>query len=61
MPRMIATVEMMYDEGADPKQVHDLLFNALEHCRQENMLSDPEDDEVSCGWIDVIAVEETMP
>lgn len=37
-----------------PKAVQDLVRNALEHCRQESMLSDPEWDETSCNAVDVV-------
>lgn len=59
MPRMIATVELYYDGPIPAKDVQELLASAIEHCRQENMLSDPEDDEIACEWVDVIAVEES--
>lgn len=59
MPRFVATIELNYDGPVHPHSVSSLLANALEHCRQENMLSDPEDDQVSCGWVDVTQVEHT--
>lgn len=61
MPRMIATVELSYDGPVHPNTVQSLLANAIEHCRQENMLSDPEDDSVSCNWADVTTIERGNP
>jgi hypothetical protein len=56
---LTATIELQYTEGASPVQVRDLLFSALEHCRQENMLDDPEDLEVSCNWVSIDGVVRT--
>lgn len=61
MARFIATVELSYDEGADPVEIHNLLADALERCRQESMLSDPQNENVACNWLGVIDVEEVSP
>lgn len=58
MPRYIVTVEVMYDGPITARQVHDLFDSALEHCRQESMLSDPSDYELSCSWLGVVEAEE---
>lgn len=57
MPKFIATVELCYDGDIPLQDVQELLAGAIEHCRQENMLSRGADDEVSCDWIDVTHTE----
>lgn len=50
------TVSLKYSgEEVDRHHVEQLLQNALEHCRQESMLSDPEWEATSCDSVCVKA------
>lgn len=46
-------VRLTYDGAVTREQVEAILFNALEHCRQESMLSDPEWQEESCDLVEL--------
>ena len=60
MPRYALTVELEYQVSVDAEEIKELVESALEHCRQESMLTpDPTSDEQSCDWVVVSTIEET--
>ena len=62
MPRYTITVELEYYGAVDPQEVKELVESALEHCRQESMLTpDPTSDTQSCDWVVASTIEETRP
>lgn len=52
---LLLTVRMRFSDDVDPVDVKESLESTLEHCRQENMLSDPH-EELSCDWVEVTSV-----
>ncbi len=59
MSLLIATVALQYTGGVNRQDIQELLENALEHCRQESMLTpDPASDTQSCDWVSVRHIEE---
>lgn len=44
-------LEYSGSKPVEPQRVEELVTNALEHCRQEGMLSDPEWEDTSCDAI----------
>ena len=59
MPQIELKVRLQYSGGdLSAEEACDMVQNALEHTRQQGMLSDPElmdkpQDELSCDWITV--------
>lgn len=56
--RFTATIELAYNGPLSRQQVLHLLSSTLEHCRQESMLSDPENLDLACEQVEVIEVTE---
>lgn len=53
---LLLTVRMKFSGHVDPEEAKAVLESTLEHCRQENMLTDPH-SEPSCDWVQVTAVQ----
>lgn len=65
MPQIELKVRLQYSGGElTAAEACDLLQNALEHTRQEGMLSDPEwmnepaREELSCDWVTVTPIKQ---
>lgn len=53
-------VRLTYDGVVTREQVAEVLLSALEHCRQESMLSDPEWEEESCDLVELARPQVVM-
>lgn len=51
-------IRLTYEGEITKEQAGGLLLNALEHCRQESMLSDPQQLDLSCAYVELISTPE---